>query len=240
MWVRGRKHVGEYVNKRSADAVASGSALWPAESVVAEGQFARVVDEQQRAVEGRLALASLDFRAELLANELRAREKLNRSVRRVAVPRDDDALSTRTASNDNRVELLRRRAADLLRERVDEVNSEQQRIWHDVEKEVAHLVAEMRTFHLDSLVSPINLRVNKHMYIDYRSERRKAWFPSDCCRQQRFRQHCWLQQCWQQQRWLKHFHLLFRVTRNTMEMRGSRRSFVTRTYGFRFAKYLAI
>ena len=150
---------------RSAEAVASSSALWHAERVVAEGQFARVVDEQQRAVEGRLALASLDFRAELLANELRARAKLNRSVRRVAVPRDDDALSNRTASNDNRAELLRRRAADLLSERVDEVNSEQQRIWHDVEKEVTHLVAEMRTFHLDSLVSPINLHVNKHILI---------------------------------------------------------------------------
>ena len=54
---------------------------------------------------------------------------------------DDDALSNRSAWNDNRVELLRRRAADLLSERVDEVNTEQQRIWHGVEMEVAHLVA---------------------------------------------------------------------------------------------------
>ena len=75
-----RKNVGTSAStsrKRSAEAVASGSAPWPAECVVAEGQFVRVVDEQQRAVEGRLALTSLDFRAELLANELRARAKLN-------------------------------------------------------------------------------------------------------------------------------------------------------------------
>jgi hypothetical protein len=155
---------GEYVSsstssrsstKRGNDGVVRGSALCYTECVIAEAQFMRVVDEQQRAVEGRLALVALDFRAELLANELRAREKLNRSVRRVAALRDDDdALSNRTASKDNRIELLRRRAADLLRERVEEVNSEQQRIWHVAKKEVARLVAEMRTSRLDSLVSP--------------------------------------------------------------------------------------